>query len=234
MSERHLSLIEIASAASWAPDDPRRLHLEACARCRIVHRRHQQFVTPPTHVPEAELRDAEARLRAFVAGAVEDAGAGAPARPLPSPLPLPRPERRASAWRVPVAFAAAAAVLVVAGALLWPELAIRDERASGRLRGGTRGPATVAPVRRAPRTLADGGVALGWSRVPGADGYTVRLFTPELRALESREAARETVLVLAAGSIAGAGPGDTLLWRVEARRGAQRIAQSDLGTLRAP
>jgi hypothetical protein len=138
--------------------------------------------------------------------------------------------RGPSVWFGASALAAAAVVLVVAGVILVQ----RPSGPSGVLRGQAHGGSDAAMQRMAPVTLAAGRVELRWRSVPAADRYEVRLYSPELRALAVLGTSRETVLVLARDTVAGATAGDTLLWRVAALRGEVRLAQTDLGTVRLP
>jgi len=234
MNGSHLTLFEIATASRLKDDDPRRRHLEACARCRALRMRHEQFVARPVHVPAADLRDAEARLADFLAREVAPAAASGRS-PDPGRMRLGRAwSRGPSVWFGASALAAAAVVLVVAGVLLVQRPDGPGGGPSGVLRGQAHGGSDAAMQRMAPVTLAAGRVELRWRSVPAADRYEVRLYSPELRALAVLGTSRETVLVLARDTVAGATAGDTLLWRVAALRGEVRLAQTDLGTVRLP
>ncbi len=233
MSGRHLTLAEIAAASRLPEDDPRRRHLDACPRCRTLHVRHQQFIAPPAHLPAAELRDAEDRLAEFLAREVAPDDATGHVLD-PGRVRHERARTRGPwGWFGAPAVAFAAAALVVAGVLLVQRPG-GLEHASGVLRGQASGGPDSGMVRMAPTTRAGGRVELRWRAVQGADRYEVRLYSPELRALAVLGTARETVLVLAPGAVAGAASGDTLLWRVAALRGEARIARTDLGILRLP
>jgi hypothetical protein len=233
MNGRHLTLAEIADAARWPQDDPRRLHLAECVRCRTLCVRHAQFTAPPEHLPPDELRDAEARLEEFLAREV------APTAATVHPIDAGRLRHGRTRARLPSAWFGASALAVAAAALVVGVLVVQrpggpGDRASGVLRGAAGAGGDAAMRRMAPLTLEAGGVELRWRSAAAADRYEVRLFSPELRTLAVLEASRETVLVLSPGGIAGAAAGDTLLWRVTAFNGEVRLAQTDLGIVRLP
>jgi hypothetical protein len=234
MNDGHLTPAEIAAASGLREDDPRRRHMDACARCRTLRVRYEQFVAQPAHVPAADLRDAEARLAEFLASAI--APANATVRPFDAG---PTSRRRAwgrgaLAWLGAPAFAAAAVALVAVTVFVVQRPGGLGSRPSGVLRGQAIGGPDGAMQRLAPVMISGRRLELRWRGVPTADRYEVRLYSPELGALAVVGTSRETVFVLAPGTVAGAAAGDTLLWRVSALHGEVRLAQSDLGIVRMP
>jgi hypothetical protein len=133
-----------------------------------------------------------------------------------------------------LALVAAAAAVVVAGAFVLRGANAPWDGASGVLRGSVREPAGGGIRQLAPTLLGAGRVRLGWGSVPAADRYDVHLYSAGLRELAVLGAARETILVLSTAAVTGAAAGDTLLWRVVARRGEIEVARSGPGMLRLP
>lgn len=120
--------------------------------------------------------------------------------------------------RVWIPAAAAAAVLLVA----WPH--DRDE-SIGPLHREAAVTTTVSPRAIAPVGSVDSATTLVWSSVPYADSYRVRLFDREGTVLWERETADTSAppqgsVMLRAGL--------AYYWRVEARTGFDRVAESDL------
>lgn len=201
----------LATVASWAPDDPRRAHLDACPGCRARLAAYLSFLKAED-VPGADAEDAERRLSAALAGL-----AGAPAAALPRTA-IPR---RASRLR-PV-LALAATLLVAVG--LWRGLAATAVRpASGLILRGE-GEARPAPVIQSARSLADGRLALCWRRQPQADAYRVALHDADLRQVSVVDAGPDSTLAVA--------PGAARFWRVLALRGGVEIGRTELAPLRA-
>jgi hypothetical protein len=228
----HLTVAEIAEASRWPAGDPRHAHLDACVRCRTLLARYASFVADPADVPSADLREAESQLSEYIEREIGGAQARRSATaPRPSLAERLRAWFAGPAWKP--AFAMALLLVLGGGALMLAGRIPLGGRVSGVLRGGsaTEGEAIhLLP----PVTGADGVVALRWTAVVGANRYTVRLYSGELRALGAYGPSAETVLTLAPGSIVGAARGDTLLWRVTALHDEARLAESRLETLRAP
>jgi hypothetical protein len=226
MTPRHLTLEEIAEVARLPEGDPRRVHLESCARCRTLRRRYEAFLAEPASVPADDRRDAENRLGSFLEREVAGAGPDAPpARPA-------RIERTRTPWRLAPAFAWAGGLVAVTALVL---VLIGREPPGGRPSGllrGAQGARTEIAVE-APAPGPSGRVRLRWHAVAGADRYTVRFFDGELRPLGEVAAGRETVLAIGREAIAAA-PGDTVLWRVTAQRGERVLAESHPAVLLVP
>jgi predicted ester cyclase len=224
MSDRHLSEADLAESGAFAEDDERRRHLESCAECRMLRARYAEFVAGPVDAPAADVADAERRLGQMLEREIQRSVRD------PGTTDGFRPRATRQAWAMP-ALAAAAAVMIVAGAFIFARRPGVDERPSGVLRGG---PGAAPAVELVEATPASGdAIELRWRAVSGADRYSVRLYSGELRELAALESA-DTTLRVARGSLAAAAPGDTVLWRVTAMRGGAPLARSVLGTARVP
>jgi len=229
MIERCFEPDELPEVARLPAGDPRRRHLDECARCGAELAALHAFLEPRSVPSEADPADARARLAAVLereVGPLEERAAA----------DAPRASRRRGWLDALLApplrpAVAAAVVVVVAGGALLAYLAARAPDSDRRLRGEA--PAAEALALEPPRTVADG-IELSWSRFPAATGYRVHLYTRELDEIGSFDAGAETTLVFRAASLPGAAPGTPLLWRVAARHGRDELARSDVGRLIAP
>ncbi len=128
------------------------------------------------------------------------------------------PHARRMTQRAWIPAAAAAVVLLVA----WP----RDRHESiGPRHREAAVTTTVSPRAIAPVGSVDSVTTLAWSSVPYADSYRVRLFDREGTVLWERETADTSAVPQ--GSVM-LGTGRAYYWRVEARTGFDRVAESDL------
>jgi len=218
---------EIAAVLDLGPDDPRRRHLAECPRCRALALSFQEFLAPESVPDGARPAEAVRRLSRVVAdetAAPTRAGMGSPAAGGPmgwfGRLWLRPPVR--TAW-------AMAALVVVAGGVF---LAVHTRQ--GRepvLRGPQAAVLALQPVRLEP----DGALRLCWAPLAGAERYQVRLYSTALAEVVRLEPVTVPEAVLRRSALPrGIPPGTALLWRVAALRGGDDIAQSPVGTLRAP
>lgn len=126
-----------------------------------------------------------------------------------------RPSRR---WHVPVGLAAAAAIALL---LVWPRPG--DDAGSGH-----RDPtitAGSAPIPLAPVGTVAEARRLQWRAVAGADRYRITLFDAGGRVLYETQVP-DTAVTLPDSVVVI--PGQSHLWKVEARTGWDRWAASDL------
>ncbi|HXV15095.1 MAG TPA: hypothetical protein VEC56_12885 [Candidatus Krumholzibacteria bacterium] len=187
------------------PDDPRRRHVERCARCSAMLVAYREFLRADAP-RNAHVGDADTRLAAFIKERIEgiEATAGAPRKPRGRWFEMP-------SFR----FAAAAAVMVVIAGVVAQQMRGPDEPV---VRGETR---TVVTLD-APRVLADGAIALSWTSVPDADSYQVVLLRDDLSEIVRTPATHEQSLTLDRGSL----PSDATRWQVAAFREGAVAAES--------
>jgi len=150
MSERCVPVEEFEALLDAAPDDPRRKHVEGCARCSALFASYRSFLDESVAAPDAE---AEERLGAALAAAMES-----DVRPAPNRARIVRGVFTGGAL-------AAAALLLF---LLLPPGGEPDLPPGGALRSGET--TAAAPWRLdAPAPGPDGGLRLAWAARPGAD-----------------------------------------------------------------
>lgn len=185
-------------------------------------RAHEEFARPGPLPAGADLRDAETRL---LAGLEQELGvtlAPAPARARPSRL---RP------------LLSLAAVILAGAGLLWSQDALRREREAKQLRGAR--PVAEAPGAWAAHPVAtplgDGRVQLAWSPASSATSYGVTFLAEDLHELARVDSVTAPGLVLDRAALpAGLLPGQTVLWRVDARAGRDELARSTAAPLTLP
>jgi len=232
---------DFAELVELPPEDPRLRALDAATRARLhAYREFMSSAAPAgARMEEAEARLFEALEREI---GVSIAASERPARHARMQAPGSRAhaDRGSRGWlrtlfapsRRPV-WAAAAMVVVAGGVLLW----------SGRGPGEAplmRGPDAVSPERGAmtaldPQRLADGTLRLEWTPVAEAESYSVVFQSPDLTEIARVEGLREPRLDLRSGALpAGLPPGDEVLWRAVALRGADPVAQTGAVAVRLP
>jgi len=221
------------TSAEDSPQDPRRIHLRSCPRCRGLLAAYAAFAASGAD-DFAPGEDAAARrlqdyLEKQILGAREDSV------PLPRGNEGPAPDARASgrsdlrfppvrAWWSRFLLPACGALAIAAAAILL----IRGERPepfhAPALRGepGASAPGTV--VALPARVLAGGGVALSWRRLPEAETYRVRILDIGLQEIAEQNAGADSIVVLDSPFLhlhAGA-----VFWQVEALCRGDRIGDS--------
>jgi hypothetical protein len=212
-TETHLSHEALGDIERLPADDPRRRHLEGCARCQARWRAYRRFVEPPTDLPASELRAARERLHAALRTEL-DRAAGA-RRVIDLPL-------RRSALRF--ALASAAGLVVAAG--IWVMLGPWRHPANlDTLRDVT--PAARLVETERPRLAGEGRLMLAWHPVAEAEGYRVTLYSLDLSKLSERVVEGDSTLTLPLAELgAAARPGVSLYWQVAALRSGEEIATS--------
>ncbi len=205
---------DLALLVALPAADPRRRHVEECARCRAAWLAYQDFVAPGR--APAEVRDRLDRALAEACG-----------------LPVSRsPRRRAWSrlWPVPALAAAAVTALVIGwprhatppGDRLGPAPVLRGEAAGGRWSPGS------------ARRLPDGGLELSWLSRPEARTYRVVLLRSDGEELLRFPAQQGTRLVLEPARLPAPAGGDgPLVWRVAAETPAGEVL-SEPGFLPTP
>jgi hypothetical protein len=206
----------LAALSDLSADDPRRVHVESCPRCRARLIALKEFVASSgSDVPDAEWRAAEAELRRR---RVSDGLVSPPARP-----PAVRRTWTRAVWR-PVFAAAASLVVVLAGA--WWVMQSRHEPALRALPGdewipsvGSRGAA----------------VTIAWRATPGADQYKVVFLGASLEPVATLEVGPALDARVRRESLPGGlAHGQAVMVEVHAFRGPDVIAQSRAVPLTLP
>lgn len=193
-------------------EDPRRLHIERCARCSAMLVAYREFVRADS--PErAHVRDADKRLAAFIAERVEgvETGVGAPRRPRGRWFQLPT-------FRF-IATTAALLFIAVAVTQFLP-----GSREGVVLRGGPHAGFSL----EAPRVLDDGAIELGWAPVANADMYQVTILGTDLSEVFRMPATSETRVTLDTRTLSA----EATRWQVTALREGGVVAESTPAALR--
>ncbi|MBI5171077.1 MAG: hypothetical protein HZA61_16445 [Candidatus Eisenbacteria bacterium] len=238
MSDRCPAIEELEGLLALPEADPRRRHVEDCARCRSLADMLGEFASTTAAPAAAGFAAADASLRETIAELTgvresrEPEGAPQPAAPrefVPEPAPA-RVRARAPWWSFGAlrpAFAFAALLVVAsAGVALWranaPEPVMRD--AAG----------AESFVANPARPVA-GGLELSWSAEPGSDEYRVVFLDGALREIARTKIVTDTQLTLESAALPdGLRHGDQVAWYVEARAGGDFVAQTAPRTLRVP
>ncbi|MCK4413750.1 MAG: hypothetical protein KAY32_09415 [Candidatus Eisenbacteria sp.] len=236
-----LSIEELAAAASWAPGDPRRRHLDGCTRCQSLLLCLDGFLspadTPPGSDPVAardclvtDFRDEKPigiPTRRHMPGTPQRDGKRGHARGLL--LSLLRP-----AWRPILALA----VLLVVVIELPRMLERPAERARIVLRDGGDQPDARTIRTRPPFSGDEAGsstVILSWHPVAGIESYRVAFFNTDFQEIAWRQAGADTVMTLLHFDLPV--PFEQwghLFWQVTGWRGQDPVAQSNMTTLDLP
>ena len=205
---------QLEAVAAWPDGDPRRRHLDGCARCRARLAEYRAFVAPPDVPEHARLEEADARLAAMLerelAVAPHPARAAVAARSAPWWSRLFAPPSR-PAWGL-----ALTVLVIVAGGAWWASRPGTSVMRGARVRAGLETHASVS----------DSAVVLTWKPVEGAERYQVRFYSTDLAELATLSAPA-TRLDLRHGALPDPLPGGvTVLWQVAALRGGDTIATS--------
>lgn len=199
-------------------DDARRAHLRDCARCQALQRMYEAFMTPATHLPESERRDAVARLRTAVA----ERSAVSTAR---APNDTTRGRARWFEWIGGRNRWALAAVVVAIGAMFVGR-EMRPDRGEIRLREATGRDAGGELAIESMRASPDGGFDLDWKKVPGADAYELRFYSADLREVARLGPLQNDELTVRASDSVLVGAPDAVLVRVVALRAGAPLTMS--------
>lgn len=208
---------QLAAWEAAGAGDPRRRHVESCPRCLARRESLRLFRGDAPLPPGADLADAEARLGRFL-------GRELGAAPAPALLPARRDRPRRAWWTPRPAWAAAAVVVLAVGAYLARDRIAPEPRPV--VVRGPEAPAGTAPRLDPPTRQPDGGLALHWTPVTGADAYVVVLSGPGGRELTRRDTGGATACALAPADLGAAAEATTLFVHVLALRGGDEIARS--------
>jgi hypothetical protein len=202
----------LGTLGTLGAEDPRRLHIERCARCSAMWVAYREFVRADAP-GRAHVRDADKRLAAFIAERVEgiETGIGAPRRP------------RGRWFQIPTfRFVATTAAMVLVAVAVTPFLP--DSREAVVLRGDP----GAGFALQAPRTLDDGAIELGWAPVANADVYQVTILGTDLSEVFRMPATSETRITLDTRTL----PAEATRWQVTALREGGVVAESTPAVLR--
>ena len=229
-----IDIEKIADILELPEDDPRHIHLEECPRCSSALLAYRAFLKAEA-VPGADPSDAEARLSEFIQSKIDNASSVETVDEdiLRAPVTVESPERpgflasivRALFFRP--AWIMAALVLTAAGLLLWQPW-IEDKPV---LRGTSPAVETGSSLDLAtPQLQDDGSLRLAWSPMAGADSYQVYIYDQDLTELIRLAPVSEPTIDLRR-SMLPSGASESLLWRVIALDGGDRIAVSPPASL---
>jgi len=218
--ERHLDPDQLAGAATRAPDDPVRRHLDGCARCQARVLSFQRFEADPDDVPAEDRAEARARLHSALRAEMGLA---------------PRAARTAQALR-PGFFwtflrpALAAVLVVAAGAWLLAGPTPWREHPDTMRDSGGRPALDVLPV-----VVEDGQMTVRWKPVAGADEYRVTFFTADLQPASSAATTREPLFRVPVAAFRDSSQTrDWLYVRVVALKAGEEIADSEPRSFASP
>jgi hypothetical protein len=217
LSQLCIDVDDIAAVLSLPPDDPVRIHVDACPRCRSLAASYRSFMEAEP-VTGADLEKARSMLDARIrADAARWKPAQAPAR--------------AFRWRSllrPAPLLAAAGVLLIAAALFWTT-SRPPETGSLRQSGATAQAFALHPAQLA----TDGSLELGWTPMAGADAYQVRLYGPDFSEIYRSANTTATSMTVNPDRFAAKLPPTLdLTWRVYALSRGDVIATSAPGSIR--
>lgn len=239
MTHRCIEPERAAEILALPEKDPRRIEAEGCPRCAAILLEYAEFMSGEAP-PDADMEGADRRLAAYVDRLIEErmpAGAGGSPQKLAGGAHEDRAGdgsgegaggwlRRLLAPHPALAAAAVLAVAVITIAVWRPWTP--GERV---LRGDE--PAELRITTLAPAVSPDGSVTLSWLPVDGADEYIVEIRSGRLDELAVLGPVTETAVTFARGDLPGGARG-TVLWRVRALRGGDKIAASPPTSLELP
>lgn len=240
MSDKCFDVDQLEMLLQLPIDDPRRLHLEECPRCRSLLVSYQAFLDPPDEPEGAYLQDAHLRLRTALRREILGEAPGEETEET-SAEEWERPEKERGPglivrflqrlWEPPLRPALAAAAVLVVAFGLYRTLDFGSPPGGPTvLRGGSEG-RVDAGVREASRILENGRVQLTWGAGMAVDSYLVRFYDAELSELLLLNAGRDTALVLDPAvhpvlvQALDKGP---VYWRVTAVQGGDEVSHTKL------
>jgi len=215
-----IEIDRIGDVLDMPADQPERLHLESCPRCRNLARAYSAFMSAES--PSGARAEA---ARVHLAEVIRRAAGDAAPR-----VPAPRP-RGLSFWRMRRAHLGFAAVVVVvlAAVAVWqnrvPDAPVLRTGSVGASDAFALLPAEVKP---------DGTVHLSWQPAPRAERYEIRVYGPELDEIYRHTPVTETAVVLRLSDLPVAAGAPGLVWRVYALRGGDVVETSRPGSIPLP
>ncbi|NOT33228.1 MAG: hypothetical protein HOP12_03560 [Candidatus Eisenbacteria bacterium] len=229
----------LAEVFALSESDPRRRHARDCPRCSSLLESYRLFLSPGSELQSDHVARAAARLDEVVASMTGIAGSSA--RPIADATSGKRSANATGlSWlerllhpslRPALAFAVLA--LVLGGVAVWPRLAMTPAP-----RGGEpvlRGERAIAEFALGRAELGVGGLDLEWAGVSDAEGYVVRIFTPELQEIGTLGPLSTTSFHSALANLPFTLPaGETIVVQVAAVRSGDTLGTSRARVLIAP
>lgn len=217
--EAHCIDVEHIAEVAGLPDDhPQRRHVQSCPRCRSLVASYRAFLKAEP-LPGSGVERARAVLDERIRADAERWAARAPAAS----------QTREPWWRgwlKPAPLVATAAVAAIAAIMVWnarspQESALRDANS------------TAAPFSLHDARVDAQSIHLSWTPMPGADGYEVRLYGPDLSEVYRHPATPQTEVDIPRASLPHDLPASLdLTWRVYALAGGDPVETSAPGSIR--
>jgi len=226
MTDRCLSIDELAALAAISRGDPLRSHVDACPRCEAIILSYEDFESPAEPPEAADAERASAHLESVLRREILGPGAPHSERQTRSPQQVSLWRRLGIILQRPIlgpAIAAGAVALIVVLAVQFRP----GSEGENALRGESAVPAE--PVPAAVRTEGAGGLILEWQPHAEADRSVVVLYRADLSEIDRLDAARARTLRLPSAEEV---PSDEVrYWRVICYRERQELARSPLQEL---
>ena len=216
LSQTCIDVEDIGAVLALPPDDPVRLHVEACPRCKSLVASYRSFVDGKS-TEGADLERVRGMLDARIRA---DASRWKPAKE----------PARANWWQALLRPAPliAAGLIVIAAAVFWSK---SREPETSSLREST--PQVESFALEPAKIAADGSLELNWSPMSGADQYQVRLYGPDFSEIfRSANTATTSLSINPDRFAAKLPPTLDLTWRVYALSQGDVIATSPPGSIR--
>ncbi len=219
MEAQCIDVEKIGEVVDLPEDHPRRRHAQTCPRCRSLVESYLEFMKAE-HVEGSGLEKArgvlDARLRQNAERWEATRTSSLSREPWWRGFLKPAPLLAGMA-------AAIAAVIVVTSRAPEREV-LRDDATQSQ-------PFALNDAR----VDASGAIHLSWTVMPGADGYQVRIYGPDLSEILRLPETRETSAVVDRTALPDHLPATLdLTWRVYALSGGDEIEVSAPGSIRAP
>jgi hypothetical protein len=232
MTSRCLTIEQLDRAGAWPDDDPRRLHIDNCPRCRALLASYRAFVEPSDAPPGADPAAAKRALAATLAHVImRDPGSAPRFEALRGRVDARG--RWARWWDGPIlrpALALAAGIMLTIGAL---ELAdLREPSAPDGVLRGEPGAESAVVINATLEFDSAGTAHIRWDPLSIADAYRVVVFDATLQKVTDWEVGSATALAVDLRTDTRFSPRQgPLFWAVVASQNGDEIARSRLENL---
>jgi anti-sigma-K factor RskA len=218
--DRCIAVEEFGDLAKRDAGDPRRAHVEECARCRAGYLNYLSFMGAAGDDANPTLSAARRPLDQLIERESRKLVAGTPRHGV---------TRLFRSWR----FRGFVLVPAACAAVLIMYVATRPQNESSE-EPLLRSMAPAASITLGETAIgADGSLRLAWLPAADATGYQVAVYAGSLRPVYQSPVGEGTETVIPPGALRSVDPGKTaLLWRVTAYRGADVVARSPVGVIR--